>query len=143
MILELDRLPQFLLQAGPDGLEQVDREADPLVLLVDEAKGTEVLRVPAVPPGAIFWAYLKSNPLANFAAVDAAHLARVATRHVQRLGRRPKLLRSFFEATPLFFLVDKTLLIQVSISAKNTQDIVADSWRVSIDKAYLNRWDAR
>lgn len=79
-----------------------------------------------------------------------------------------KLLRSFFEAPPLFFnsttprsskrldrsahiqkrrpsffLVNKTLLIQVSISAKNTQDIVADSWRVSIDKAYLNGWDAR
>jgi hypothetical protein len=41
--------------------------------------------------------------LANFAAADALHLARVATRHVQRLQHRPELLRSFFDATPLFF----------------------------------------
>jgi hypothetical protein len=40
--------------------------------------------------------------LANFAASGAAP-ARVATRHVQRLRRRPELLRSFFDATPLFF----------------------------------------
>ena len=58
---------------------------------------------PELNPVEIFWAYLKSNPLANFAAVDAAHLARVATRHIQRLRRRRKLLRSFFDATPLFF----------------------------------------
>ena len=58
---------------------------------------------PELNPVEIFWAYLKRNPLANFAASDAAHLARVATRHVQRLRRHPELLRSFFDATPLFF----------------------------------------
>src|SRR6266849_4199773 len=58
---------------------------------------------PELNPVEILWAYLKSNPLANFAASDALHLARVTTRHVQRLQRRPELVRSFFEATPLFF----------------------------------------
>jgi len=58
---------------------------------------------PELNPVEIFWAYLKRNPLANFAAADALHLARVATRHVQRLQHRPELLRSFFDATPLFF----------------------------------------
>ena len=58
---------------------------------------------PELNPVEILWAYLKRNPLANFAASDAAQLARVATRHVQRLRRRPELLRSFFDATPLFF----------------------------------------
>jgi transposase len=58
---------------------------------------------PELNPVEILWAYLKTNPLANFAASDAAHLAHVATRHVQRLRRRAELLRSFFDATPLFF----------------------------------------
>jgi putative transposase len=58
---------------------------------------------PELNPVEILWAYLKNHPLANFAATDAAHLTRVATRHVQRLRRRPDLLRSFFDATPLFF----------------------------------------
>jgi transposase len=58
---------------------------------------------PDLNPVEILWAYLKSNPLANFAAPDTPELARVATRHVQRLRRRPALLRSFFDATPLFF----------------------------------------
>ena len=58
---------------------------------------------PELNPVEILWAYLKRNPLANFAALDAAHLAHVATRHVKRLRRRPELLRSFFDATPLFF----------------------------------------
>ena len=58
---------------------------------------------PELNPVEIFWAYLKRNPLANFAALDAAHLASVATRHVRRLRHCPELLRSFFDATPLFF----------------------------------------
>jgi len=58
---------------------------------------------PELNPVEILWAYLKSNPLANFAAPDTPVLARVATRHVQRLRRQRKLLRSFFDATPLFF----------------------------------------
>ena len=58
---------------------------------------------PELNPVEIFWAYLKRNPLATFAAADALHWARVATRHVQRLQHRPELLRSFFDATPLFF----------------------------------------
>ena len=57
---------------------------------------------PELNPVETFWAYLKRNPLATFAAPDARHLARVATRHVQRLRCRPDLLRSFFDATPLF-----------------------------------------
>lgn len=58
---------------------------------------------PELNPVEILWAYLKCNPLAHFAPLDTRHLARVATRHVQRLRCRPALLRSFFEATPLFF----------------------------------------
>jgi transposase len=58
---------------------------------------------PELNPVEILWAYLKRNPLANFAAADAPHLARVATRHVQDVRRRPQLLRSFFDATPLSF----------------------------------------
>ncbi len=58
---------------------------------------------PELDPVELLWAYLKHNPLANFAPADACHLAHVATRHVQRLRRRPDLLRSFFDATPLFF----------------------------------------
>jgi transposase len=58
---------------------------------------------PELNPVEILWAYLKSNPLANFAAPDTPELARVATRHVQRLRRHPELLRSFLDAPPLFF----------------------------------------
>ncbi len=58
---------------------------------------------PELNPVEILWAYLKSNPLANFAALNTPHLVRVATRHVHQLERRPKLLRSFFAASPLFF----------------------------------------
>jgi len=58
---------------------------------------------PELNPVEILWAYLKNNPLANFAAPDTPALARVATRHVRRLCHRPELLRSFFDATPLFF----------------------------------------
>jgi transposase len=58
---------------------------------------------PELNPVEILCAYLKSNPLANFAPLDTPDLARVATRHVHGLRRRPELLRSFFEATPLFF----------------------------------------
>jgi len=39
LLFELDGLAQLLLQADADGLEQVDGETDPLVLLVDEREG--------------------------------------------------------------------------------------------------------
>ena len=61
---------------------------------------------PELNPVEILWAYLKRNPLANFAALDTAQLARVATGHVERLRHRRTLLRSFFAATPLFFSHD-------------------------------------
>lgn len=87
-----DRLPGHRAAVVTDYLHRRHR---PVALLPAYA--------PELNPVEILWAYLKSNPLANFPAADAPQLARVATRHVQRLRRRPALLRSFFEATPLFF----------------------------------------
>lgn len=91
-LLVWDRLPGHRAQVV---MEYLHRRHRAVALLPPYA--------PELNPVEIFWAYLKRNPLANFAAVDAAHLARVATRHVQRLQHRPELLRSFFDATPLFF----------------------------------------
>jgi hypothetical protein len=91
-VLVWDRLPGHRAQVVTDYLHRRHRD---VALLPPYA--------PELNPAEILWAYLKSNPLANFAAADAPHLARVATRHVQRLQRHPALLRSFFEATPLFF----------------------------------------
>jgi len=91
-ILAWDRLPGHRAQVVTGYLGRRHRE---VVLLPPYA--------PELNPVEIFWAYLKSNPLANFAALDSTHLARVATRHVQRLRCRRDLLRPFFDATPLFF----------------------------------------
>jgi transposase len=91
-VLVWDRLPGHRAHVVTEYLHRKHR---PVALLPPYA--------PELNPVEIFWAYLKRNPLANFAALDAAHLASVATRHVQRLRRRPELLRSFFDATPLFF----------------------------------------
>ncbi len=91
-VLVWDRLPGHRAQVVTEYLHRRRRD---VALLPPYA--------PELNPVEIFWAYLKSNPLANFAATDARHLARVATRHVQRLRCRPALLRSFFDATPLFF----------------------------------------
>jgi len=92
LIVVWDRLPGHRAQVVTEYLHRQPRD---VALLPPDA--------PELNPVEILWAYLKSNPLANFAASDARHLARVATHHVQRLQRRPELLRSFFEATPLFF----------------------------------------
>ena len=92
LIVVWDRLPGHRAQVVTEYLHRQPRD---VALLPPYA--------PELNPVEILWAYLKRNPLANFAASDAPHLARVATRHVQRLQRRPQLLRSFFEATPLFF----------------------------------------
>ncbi len=91
-ILVWDRLPGHRAQVVTAYLHRKHRD---VALLPPYA--------PELNPVEILWAYLKSNPLANFAASDALHLARVATHHVQRLQRRPDLLHSFFDATPLFF----------------------------------------
>lgn len=90
-VLVWDRLPGHRAQVVTEYLSRQHRD---VALFPPYA--------PELNPVEIFWAYLKANPLANFAALDAPHLARVATRHVQRLQRRPTLLRSFLEATPLF-----------------------------------------
>ncbi len=92
VIVVWDRLPGHRAQVVTEYLHRQPRD---VALLPPYA--------PELNPVEILWAYLKSNPLANFAASDARHLARVDTHHVQRLQRRPELLRSFFEATPLFF----------------------------------------
>ena len=91
-VLVWDRLPGHRAQVVTEYLHRRHRD---VALLPPYAPGLN--------PVEIFWAYLKRNPLANFAALDAAHLASVATRHVRRLRRCPELLRSFFDATPLFF----------------------------------------
>lgn len=57
---------------------------------------------PELNPVEIFWAYLKSNPLANLAFDEPYTLAKVAKRHSQRLAQKSKLLQSFLYATPLF-----------------------------------------
>ena len=91
-VLVWDRLPGHRARVITDYLHRKGRD---VALLPPYA--------PELNPVEILWAYLKSNPLANFAATDTPELARVATRHVQRLRRHPELLRSFFDATPLFF----------------------------------------
>ena len=47
------------------------------------------------------WSWLKCNPLANYAPVDAAELNRRAHGHARALQRRPKLLRGFLKNSPL------------------------------------------
>jgi transposase len=94
-ILVWDRLPGHRAHVVTDYLHRRQR---PAVLLPPYA--------PELNPVEILWAYLKRNPLANFAAPDTTQLARVATRHVEHLRHRRTLLRAFFAATPLFFSRD-------------------------------------
>lgn len=94
-VLVWDRLPGHRAHVVTEYLQRRRRIA---VLLPPYA--------PELTPVEILWAYLKRNPLANFAALDTDQLARVATHHVQRLRNRRALLRSFFAATPLFFSSD-------------------------------------
>lgn len=55
---------------------------------------------PELNPVELFWAYLKHNSLPNFAASDAAQWP--ASRLAMCLRSCSHLLRSFFDATPLF-----------------------------------------
>ena len=56
---------------------------------------------PELNPPEYLWGYLKRNPLANLAPVDAHELAQVSARHVHRIARQQDLLRSFIHATGL------------------------------------------
>ena len=57
---------------------------------------------PELNPVEALWAYLKTNPLANWAPPNLETLGTMARYHTTKLRRRPELLRSFLEATPLF-----------------------------------------
>jgi transposase len=57
---------------------------------------------PELNPFEGIWNWLKRNPLANYASVDAAVLNRRAYGHARTLQRRPKLLRAFQDRSPLF-----------------------------------------
>lgn len=50
---------------------------------------------PELNPVELVWAYLKRNPLANFAPPGIKQLTTAASRHARRLQRRQDLLRSF------------------------------------------------
>ena len=57
---------------------------------------------PELNPVEYLWAYLKSNPLANLAVTEIESLTHMARRHSRKLQRRPSLLRSFVDHSPLF-----------------------------------------
>jgi hypothetical protein len=57
---------------------------------------------PELNPVETLWAYLKHNPLANWAPPDAVTLARGAQRKADRVKHTPELLRGFLRSTPLF-----------------------------------------
>jgi len=73
---------------------------------VDRNKKIELSYFPAYAPELnpveILWAYLKKNPLANYAPATLTALSLKARYHSTRLRRRPDLLRAFLRATPLF-----------------------------------------
>ena len=56
---------------------------------------------PELNPVEGLWGYMKQNPLANFAASDANHLATIVCRQARRLERRTSLLRSFIHRSRL------------------------------------------
>jgi len=56
---------------------------------------------PELNPVEYGWSWLKTNPLANHAAVDVPALARAARRHSRRLQHQPRLLWSFIHHSPL------------------------------------------
>lgn len=56
---------------------------------------------PELNPVELLWCYLKCNPLANLAAVDAEHLSSLAHRQACLLEHHQDLLRSFIHATAL------------------------------------------
>lgn len=57
---------------------------------------------PELNPVEALWAWLKTNPLANWAPPDVYVLGAIARHHTRRICKRPALLRSFLTATPLF-----------------------------------------
>jgi len=61
---------------------------------------------PELNPVEMFWAYLKTNSLANFPAQDLQTLGSMARYHTSKIKRKPNLLRSFLYATPLFLRPD-------------------------------------
>lgn len=56
---------------------------------------------PELNPIEYAWAYLKTNPLANFAPADSAELAIAARSHARNLKRNQRVLRSLIEHSPL------------------------------------------
>lgn len=56
---------------------------------------------PELNPVEYVWAYLKTNPLANWPICDVGILARVARRHGRSLQHKEDLLRSFLKHSPL------------------------------------------
>jgi transposase len=56
---------------------------------------------PELNPVEAFWAYLKMNPLANYAVSDVEELRRRADRHTRHIADDQLLLRSFIKASPL------------------------------------------
>lgn len=57
---------------------------------------------PELNPTEYAWSWLKTNPLANFARCDLDSLAAAARQSARGLQRRPTLLRSFLQHSPLF-----------------------------------------
>jgi transposase len=56
---------------------------------------------PELNPVELLWAYLKGNPLANYAPAEVAALHRVARRAIRSLQPRYAMLRAFLAGTPL------------------------------------------
>jgi transposase len=57
---------------------------------------------PELNPVEALWAWLKTNPLANWAPPDVHVLGTTARYHTRMIRKRPGLLKSFLTATPLF-----------------------------------------
>lgn len=93
MLLVWDRLPGHRARRVQQSLRRRDITG---VLLPPYA--------PELNPVETLWAYLKQNPLANWAPPDALTLARVARRRTRRIKRARHLLRAFLRSTPLFCL---------------------------------------
>jgi putative transposase len=60
---------------------------------------------PDLNPVELVWSYLKYGRLANFAPDTVDEIQRHVCRERRRLGRRPRLLRSFFRHSALPFRV--------------------------------------
>ena len=56
---------------------------------------------PELNPIEYAWAYLKTNPLANFAPADVSELATAARGHARNLKRNQHVLRSLIQHSPL------------------------------------------